>query len=896
MGGLGTAAGVGAVVAQPMFGQVGNVLEGSRYTGAGARESFSSLLATAYAPLSLFPQAGTSFGMEQGLRRQMAREETGRRITQAGRGTAVALMDAHTLGLGSYFMRRSGSDVAYLGEQERERDVQGRLGFLRGAEFGGAGGTGVGRGYLTSGAGRAMMGQIREGERGLQHDFGLSREQMSTLRGAALGAVDTTRIQEAGAGGTSGMTRLGREVRGIERAFSDMARTMQLSEKELASFTTAMKGVSQVTAASARTFIEETRRMSSAGPFSAAQTGQFRLQAMGFGQQMFMDAPGFASGAMRQAQQVSDFRRSGVIQASTLLREGGGLDADAMMRMTMARLQQQAGLVQGGNFNQALLLSSQKPGAFGAMMGGAGFFQTQGATAAAMISNPWAMLQARMDPVAAQRVTMAAPAIAFMQSEQRGAFMVGTDEMKRTQKIAAFGRQMGMDMTTSQGATNARIRYEEMEESRSNISDKLNTGLETSGIKGNERKALEGMLLGFSAQMNVSGDDSVAALESVLADTDLNRRWGSAKGGEEKNEILMEGLAQRRADVGVRAAGSARQAIGDRLKTIINPAGLGAAFKEEAKKLEAAGESNERISEILFNGSRDTVNKNTWLGGLFEGSDRRMERMVYAGGGKFQAVRRTLKLKEGQLDKIVAKHRKKYGKDATEGAALATWMAGEEEAGRKPWDEEVVDKVWGDSDVKLAQQAKKEGLFEEPVVSAEMKEEEVRHLGEMKWQDVRGSSAGTVGLLAAAGVGVEGKWEDIAANISDLESKVKDDKRLAPLLQLARQTDSRDFKIANLDKAADMRTLRNYFKHWAVKGGQDAMAGIDASKMTVDEMKSVQSKMSDPQQKQMFQSLAMSAFEKSSRIMTKEESGTYANPMWVLNKKDVPAVVGGPGK
>lgn len=894
LGGLGTAAGVGAVMAQPMFGQAGNVLEGSRYTGAGAKESFTSLLATAYAPLSLFPQVGTAFGMDQGLRRQMAKEEVGRRATQAGRGAAVAGLDMASLGLGSYLMRRSGSDVAYLGEQERERDVQARLGFLRGAEFGGAGGLGVGRGYQTRGAGRALMAEIREGERGLQHDFGLSREQMGTLRGAALGAVDVTRIQEGAAGGTSGMTRLGREIRGIERAFSDMARTMQLSEKELEGYTTALKGVTQVTASGARTFIEETRRAAAAGPFSAAQVGQFKIQAMGFGQQMFMNAPGVATDAMRQAQRVSEQRQTGAIRADTLIREGGGLDPENMMRMTMARTQQQAGLVQGGNFNQALLLASQRPGAFGAMMGGgAGFFQTQGASAAAMIANPWAMLQARMDPVAAQRVTMAAPAIAFVQSQQREAFMVGNEEAKRVQKIAAFGRQMGMDMNTSQGATNARIRYEELEESQSLIRDKLNgKGFEeampsraNAEETAKDRDKMSRLLLGFASQTGASEDQAINALKAVNNDVDLNRRWSGATSSKDKNEILEEGLALSRAGELKQASHFAARSVGDRLKTVINSGGLGATFREAAKTMEAAGESNERISTILFGDARDTVNKSQYMGGMWYGSERRMERVMYAGGGKFQTVRRTLNLDKAKREQIVEKHRKKYGKEATEGSALATWMAGEEKAGRTPWDEEIVDKKWTDEDVRLAQEGRKAGRFDTDV--GVTLEDEIRQRGEIRWQDAKGASASTVGILAAAGVSTAGTWEDTAAGIvAGFSDKVKNDRRLAPLLKLSEQTDSRTFKIANLEQAADMRTLRSYFKHWAVKGGQDVMAGIDVSKMTIDEMKSAQSQMSDEQQKQLHHSLALSAFEKSGRTMTKEDMGSFNTPMWVLNRDD----------
>jgi len=895
MGGLGTAAGVGAVVAQPMFGQMGNVLEGSRYTGAGARESFSSLLATAYAPLSLFPQAGTSFGMEQGLRRQMAREETGRRMTQAGRGTAVALMDAHTLGLGSYFMRRSGSDVAYLGEQERERSVQQRLGFLRGGQYGGSEGVGVGREYLTQGAGRELMRGMRESERGLQHSYGLSREQMGTIRDVALGAVDTTRIQQAGAGGHRGMGALGREMGEIGRQAAAMSREMQLTEPQLKAFMDSMKSVMKVTGESIRSFNEENRRTSSAGPFSAAQVGQFRTQAMGVGQQLFMNAPSFASDAMRQAQQVSDFRRSGVISSSTLLREGGGLDADAMMRMTMARVQQQAGLVQGGNFNQALLLASQNKGGYGAMLGGASFFETQGAAAATVIANPWAMLQARMDPSAVQRVTMSAPAIAFMQSQQRQVFMQGNNEAVRAQKIASFGRQMGMDMTTAQGASNARIRFEELEEMKSSISDRLRdrTGDEwqraaTTGKMSS--KALGDTLFGFAAETGASGDASVDALEQVMIDPDLSRAWAGANTRAKKSEVLERGATRRQA-IGEKSALN----LADDKISAIKKIGVGGimpgspgndmrnAAADVAKGLAAAGLNNEAIVKKVFGSSANYLSPYT------KGTPTETK-IVSLGGGKFETMSRKLKISGDEITEAVDAFKKKakvrIPSDKQMVGVFTDWAASKEAEGKSPWEkwEKGGEVEWGDVQFRnLFRAATGRG-------DGETLEEAEGRVGlERKWSKRKGDYGGTLGLLAEAGVGVEGSLSDVAgklpAALDKLGERVKGDRRLAPLLQVASQMKDGRFENVNFEKASDVKALRGYFKTWAVTDeGKKLTAGIGVSQMSVGDMQGTYKMMSEAAQKNLTGSFLLSAMEKSQRTMTKEDRGSFTEPQWVLDK------------
>lgn len=904
MGGLGTAAGVGAVVAQPMFGQVGNVLEGSRYTGAGARESFTSLLATAYAPLSLFPQAGTSFGMEQGLRRQTAREETSRRMTQAGRGVAVAMMDAHTLGLGSYFMRRSGSDVAYLGEQDRERAVQQRLGFLRGAQYGGSEGLGVGSEYLTRGAGRELMRGMRESERGLQHSYGLSREQMDPIRALALGSVDVTRVQQAAAGGHRTQAALGREVGGIEQQLAAMARAMQLTAPELTAFGNALKTVTKVTNESLKAFNVESLKAAGAGPFSQAQVGQFRMQAMGYGQQTYMNATSFASDAMRQAQRVSEARATGAIGASTLLREGGGLDPDAMMRMTMARIQQQAQLVQGGNFNQSLLLASQSKGAFSATMGGAGFFQMQGAAAAAMIANPWAMLQARMDPSAVQRVTMAAPAIAFVQSQQRDAFMIGDEDQRKVQKIASFGRQMGMDMNTAQGANNARVRYEELEDQRKEISAGLSAGAGNKAAETGKMsvKGIGDLLFGFTAEGGISAKQALGAMDRVMLDTDLSRAWQGAKTREEKTDVLEMGVARQQRLAEESATGLAREGVAKIQKMgSISPQDFSAQMRDATSalgaKLDKAGLSHQAIVNEVFGVSQERLRWGKYYTGVGTGVYSRFhETIQHVGGGKFQMTTRKLNITKQEAEAAFKDYGKKEGvrvKDLTSAQkdrAFLDWAGEQGAAGRNVWSKAEVSDINWDKD---RQQYYRDYAGEKGYADdASVQDKEARIRLEYQYGQKKSGLGGVLGILSEAGVSVEGQLSDIAGRLSGgkLSEAAKKDARLAPVVRALSLTAGGSFDPTKLPEAADSRTLRNYFKNFAKsEEGKGLMKNLDPSNMTPESMINVATKMSTSQQENLNSKLLMGAMEKSARAMTGEERGSINLPTYVIIKSTMPS-------
>ena len=433
-----TALGMGAAMAQPISSQIMQAGAGAR---AGAMpQGFFGLLTTAYAPQGMLPHAATAFHMERGVRREFAQEELGRRWDMFGRRAVSTAGDLFTLGISSHIMRRTGVEARLFTEMSTERMLQKRLGSLRGqGQHMGPTGFGVRRSFLTEGAGAGAMDELMRGSQDLQSEYGYNREQLDMMTQGALGAIDVSRIQRAGSR-PGGMRDLGREAKGMREQLARAAREMQIMDTEFPQFMEQLKGSMKVTADSIKTFVDETRATGRAGPFSQRQAGQMGMQYMQFGRGQYFNPTRFRGEAFTRAIEVAQLRERGVIGAETQLREGGSLDQEGMQRMLMQRMQIQSQAVQGGQFNQELILAGGNRGAYNEMMGGGGYFQTQGAVAGTLMRDPFALLRARLNPEARERVTQDAKILAFRKTQQMMRMLPGG----RDQAISMFGKRFGM--------------------------------------------------------------------------------------------------------------------------------------------------------------------------------------------------------------------------------------------------------------------------------------------------------------------------------------------------------------------------------------------------------------------------------------------------------------------
>lgn len=504
-----TMMGAGAAMTQPMSQQV-------MMAAAGARpgqmpQGLMGLLTTAYAPRWLLPHAGRAFGMERAVRQEFAGEELGRRWDMFGRRAATTAADLMSFGVTSHLMRRTGVEARLFTQMQTERTMQSQLGVLRGmGGMAGATGFGVRRGFLTEGAGREAMDEIMGGAGQLQAQFGYSGEQLNQLTQQAAGAIDPSRVRRMG-GSPGGMRQLGREVREIRDTLAQTARELQLTEEELPRFFEQLKSTMQITGSGFRAFREETRAVGLRGPFTQRQAAQMGMEYTQMGRGQYLDPTSFRGEAFSRALEVADLRERGVINRNTLLREGGGLDQAAMQRMLMQRLQIQSQAVQGGQFNQAMVLAGAAPQAYGAMMQGADFFQTQGAVGAAMMQDPFALLRARLNPQTRQRVTMDAQLIAFRQSQQMMPFLPGG----RAQAIQMFGQRFGM------APEQAQPWYEEQEQQLGGAERILGQRGVAEGDPA-RRRALATFAVGFGRRTGTSVRDigiAMGALGTGLGET-----------------------------------------------------------------------------------------------------------------------------------------------------------------------------------------------------------------------------------------------------------------------------------------------------------------------------------------------------------------------------------------
>jgi len=538
MAGGATAMGMGAAVAQPITNQV--MMSGAGARGGMMPQGFFGLLTTAYAPQGMLPHAATSFHMERGLRREFAQEELGRRWDMYGRRAATTAGDLFTLGISSHIMRRTGVEARLFTEMSTERTLQQRMGVLRGqGQYGSATGFGVRRGFMTEGRGSEAMDELMGGAQSLQARFGYSGSQLDALTGAAVGAVDVTRVRRM-AGRPGGMREMGREMRDIRETLARTARELQLTEEEMPKFINQLKSTMQVTASEFRSFREETRRVARAGPFTQRQTAEMGMQYMQFGRGQYFDPTRFRGEAFSRALEVAELRERGVISRDTLLREGGSLDQAGMQRMLMQRMQIQASAVQGGQFNQELILAGGNRGGYNAMMQGAGFLQTQGAVAGTLMRDPFALLRARLDPRARERVTQDAQILAYRKVQQLMPMLPGGE----AQGIAMFGQRFGMNPEQAQPW------YEEQQLQLSSAERRI----EQMGIGAGDparRRSLASFAVGFKRRTGTRMTDITAAMRGLgaglgdnPAEMEANIMGFRDKAATRQTEILVSRFLQ----------------------------------------------------------------------------------------------------------------------------------------------------------------------------------------------------------------------------------------------------------------------------------------------------------------------------------------------------------------
>ena len=912
---IGGVAGVPAAIAAlatPGLRQFGDIIEGARYTGGGAPPmTLAGMLATGYAPTGLFPHAGMAFGMERGLRREMAREELGRRTTQGVRAGMHTIAHGATLGLSSYMMRRSGLEASWLTEMETERTLQNRLGFLRGeAGYEAYTGRGVRRGFFQEGPGRAAIGVLQQRAGDLQSRFGYGTEQMNMLTRMAAGAVDVTRIQQAAAGGQRGMRGLGREISDIRETASAMAREMQMSEQEIQEFFGRLKGVMKITGEGIRDFQQENRRLSQQGPFSQRQVGEMRVQFTQMGRQMYMGGMDFGTQAMEQANRVAELRRSGVISAETLLREGGGLDPQAMARMMAQRLQEQAGLVQAGNFNQALVLAAQDPGAFGAMMGGAGFFQTQAAVGGVMARNPFALLQAQLDPNAVRRVTMQAPAIAFQKAQQMGElFVAGNEEQRRAQMIRKFGRQMGLNVRTAQGLGKSRTRYEELETQREMIEIELRDVFV--GARGEQTRSemdirqMGSNLMGIMQETGESAGTLAMVMNTITNDNDLQRRWSSGT-AEARSRIAREVLAGERAETLSGKLIAAGESIVKGLSTSPE-VGLKRA-RNLALSLEREGISRDLIQEAVWGDLGDYQLSESSLGSVWEGGglldivtdekgrrnygrfiDLERRKLEVVGEGKSEMTTERMRMSTGKIQDEIEKYGLKTKDELMAHLAdLSGWHSRETKEVTDTLDDEIV-MQWEEQFMRTGKRFSVESIRQAGMARDE-------------WRRARRKGAGVFDIIRLAGVDIP---LDMARGVTELLEmdkqktlqfeQLEQDARLAPIVEVIRKFGGegietrRDFTA--MTGIIGRTNMRNFFKEYAASeegtrrlGGKTFQEFLGRAPM--ERMNELFQGMSEGEKRAFMVRTLTSAIEKSQRLVNETKRGDPGKPMHVTMDKE----------
>lgn len=914
-----------AALATPGVRQFGDVIEGARYAGGGAPPmTLAGMLATGYAPTGLFPHAGMAFGMERGLRREMAREELGRRTTQGVRAGMHTIAHGATLGLSSYMMRRSGLEASWLTEMETERTLQNRMGFLRGGAYASATGVGVRRGFFQEGPGRAAVNVLQRRAGELQGQYGYGTEQMNMLTRMATGAIDVTRVQQAAAGGTRGMSGLGREISDIRETAAAMAREMQMSEKEIQEFFGRLKGVMKITGEGVREFRQENRRLSSQGPFSQRQVAEMRMQFTQMGRQMYMGGTDFGTEAMQQANRVAELRRSGVISAETLLREGGGLDPQAMARMVAQRLREQAGAVQGGNFNQALLLAGQDPEAYAGLMGGAGFFETQGAVGGVLARNPYALLQSQLDPNAVRRVTLQAPTIAFQRAQQINTLTVTQNqEQVRALMIRKFGGQMGYNVKTAQGLGKARVRYEELEAQRGIIEESLYDVFDPAGgVTKSEAdiRQMSNNLMGIMADTGQSASTLSRAMRTIGDNTDLQRRWSSAD-AIGRTRIVKEAVAEEEAEdlyYDMQKAGrEISEALGRDTARGIKKA------QRWAIALEEKGVSADMINKAIFRGleewsiTTESLGKILDLpgaggpdgtGGTFElpreggitGNyrDLKIERRVQVGQGKFEIQTQTMTMSTRKINRMIREKGIKSESELKKAlAGLSGWKpqtakeltASTGGVGQWSWKDQL---DW-------SLRTGRGGMTVEDLKQAGMSRQE--------WARAQREGAGVFDLLRRAGI-EEHLLEDPEAllNLEHLApgrvQKLKKDFRVGPLVTMIERfgagiTGEQDFK--SMTRTVGRADMRSFFKEYAAsEAGSRRLGGKSFEEFLgqkpTERMYDLFKGMGTEEKRGLLIRSLTSAIEKSQRLINETKRGDTAGlPLHVmLDKEQLEAISG----
>jgi len=921
VGGLSSGMASAAAFATPGARQFGDIIEGARYQGGGAPPmSLGGMIATGYAPLGAFPHAGMAFGMERGTRREMAREELGRRWTQGVRGAVHGSMDALTMGLSSHLMRRTGVEAAWMGEMETKRTLQNRLGSVRGAgQYAAYSGLGVNRDFLTEEPGSSAMSILKRRAGELQSQYGYSVDQMDTLTRAATGAIDPTRIAQFAAGGRKGMANLGSEIASIRDTGASMSREMQMSEKEIGEFFSRLKSVMEVTGQGLKKFQQENRTLSMAGPFSQKQVASMRMQFTQMGRQMHLGGADFGTEAMGQANRVAELRRSGVISADTLLREGGGLGQEAVARMVAQRLQQQAGLVQGGNFNQSLVLAGQNPDAYSAMMGGASYMQTQGAVGATMARNPFALLQAQLDPNAVRRVTMQAPAIAFQRSQQMGSMFVGQNqEQIRAQMIRKFGSQMGFNVKTPQGLAQSRVRYEEIEIQREMLSDQLSAGFndslaidKTTTASAGEIRDMSNSLVGIMTETGESAATMAGVMHTIHQDTDMKRRWSTA-GAAGKSRLVREVMGEQHAgDLYAEIAGGGSGAA-EEFRVSGTKSGIRKA-RNYARVLENKGATSAQINKAVFGNlsswnlenyndlessglkvkrSRDGTFVTGWGGAAGAMHTFERKRLLHVGGGKFKLQTQTMTMSALKIrDEIrrLGNATKEEFLEHIQGLTGKNSWQGAGGDGGVDVDENTITKEmareWGGQ-----LESSGDRISVESIKQAGMARDE--------WNRAHRQGAGVFDILARGGLEIAGNVEKGLADLLDSDERQKEkfdklskDKRLSPLMDIIKGFSGKG--VQNKDEFTKMTSIlgigemRSFFKEYAAsESGSSKLGGKTYQEfLGTDQIGNMHELFKGMQagEKQAFMTRTLtSAIEKSQRLVNETKRGdTESNPLYV---------------
>lgn len=423
----------------------GGALMGSN-RGLGFMQTLYSAIGPNLPPLPLIGDlgrwAGQRMDMERAQAQQMASDELKYRMMGALQGGAGGAADIATFGMAGFLLRREGVGLQTVSRQAYARTLQSQLRYLT-RESLEAGGAGQYAGPFSTGVTRAgAMAALEEfaprmGE--MQREMGLSRREVESLQGRAMGTMGTARMNELMR--TRGFGGLAAETTRQAFAVRDIQRTLNVSEKEADEFFSTM-GEVYGTADRVARMAREAERHAGRWGMNKRLIFDMMREFEDVGRTTAIGAERARSMGMNFVDQMRSQQRLGIITREELFMYGGRTSEEALGIQARVQTQRNIGMLEQGRLGGLDVMMRAAPGGFSRFMGGGmGEFEIAGAVGAAYARNPLAGLEARYDPnVRAQagRLGMMMQFQRVMGMRERGLFMFGGRQAEMLRQFETF--------------------------------------------------------------------------------------------------------------------------------------------------------------------------------------------------------------------------------------------------------------------------------------------------------------------------------------------------------------------------------------------------------------------------------------------------------------------------